>query len=63
MPEERQLTLKELLDRIERNVETLLARMKKKETVTEKLFKYSPSLAKNLERMEEKSKNERKNRK
>ena len=54
MPEERQLTLEELLDRIERNVETLLARMKKKkkETVTEKLFKYSPSLAKNLERME-----------
>lgn len=30
--------------------------MKKKETVTEKLFKYSPSLAKNLERMEEEEK-------
>ena len=30
MPEERQLTLEELVDRIERNVETLLARMKKR---------------------------------
>ena len=41
-----------VLDRIQSDLETLLARMKKKETVTEKLFKYSPSLAKNLERME-----------
>ena len=30
MPEERQLTLEELLDRIEKNVETLLARQKKR---------------------------------